>query len=168
MKGSLTLGIFIFFSLGLALGVFHPEVAYAQDSSVVYESVNPDQPFKYRLKRLGEKITMVRLNVFSKESIGEFTAKLVSRREREILYIVEKDKIDLLETTTSRYISLIGTIKEMLEIGSIKKEVVTENIINHSDELALARDHYPANSAQWLLVQQAKDSVDVLSATTNQ
>jgi len=149
-------------SLMLTSGfVVEPDIAYAENNTQ-YQSVNPDNTMRYWFKRFGEKLKLARLGIFSKNKIGDYTVELLEKREKELLYIAENKKLGHLETTSSRYITTVGQITELLELEKVTEDSLINQLDGYKEGLSKTRDLFAANSAQWLLLQQSLDSTNVL------
>jgi hypothetical protein len=155
------LGFILFTSIAISLKT---TTAFAQSDEITYERVNPNQTFQFTIKRATEKFQMIFLTFFNKKGIGPYTAKLVSRRAAELVYIVENKKSVYLETSVSRFITYVGFLSEYLDSGNVSKEQVLEAIGNNKEEFERLRDMYPSQTFSWILLQQAADTADVLSS----
>ena len=146
----------------LSILYFSPALAQENDSSpIILEQVNPDYAFQYKLKRLGEKFRNITTNLFNKSKAGDLMLELTQKRAKELLYIADKQKIEHLETATSRYITYTGLLSEASINGFNKVEIINA-MEKYVSPLTRLRDKNPAQSAEWLLLQQALDSTNVL------
>ncbi len=151
-----TLNIFLTF---LALFFVVPSYLFAQaNNQIPYESVNPDSPIRYTIKRIFEKLEEKEIDIFSANQKVKFMAKLATRRLAEFKYVVDKDKLSYIETSSSRYITQLGLISEELDKNRFDASYVASNLETHVKILEGIKDKFPAQSAQWLLVQQALDT----------
>jgi len=131
------------------------------NGQIILEVINPDSAFQYRLKRLGEKFRTITTNIFNKSKTGELMLELTQKRAKELLYIVDKQKTEHLEITTSRFITYTGLLTNELKEG-VNKEEVANKMKVYIAPLTKLRDNFPAQTAQWLFLQQAIDSTNVL------
>jgi len=141
---------------------------YAQENpaGIEFERVNPDKTTRYKLKRLSEKITLTRLNLMKSKNIGNFYLDLVEKRGKELIYINQTEKLAYLESTTSRYITYVGLFTETYDNNKEGIDVNRANrILSQQKELFMKeKEKYEYGSSQWLLVQQAIETADVLQS----
>ena len=151
---------FLLLSIIPAFSCFN--IALANDLKVTYESVNPNSETKYKLKRLSEKLQGTYIKIFKKNQVISHSAKLANRRFVELVYVVEKDEVNYLETATSRYMTHIGLLKEKIESNDQQHLDIKDNFINQPEVLSWLRDKHPSQTAEWLFLQQAVDTANVL------
>ncbi len=164
MKSLVLFLIFSFISIFYITAKFATvETIYAQTNyNSQYEKVNPDNETKYKLKRFGEKVNIIILNLFNKQEVGKYELKLLRRRAFELVYVSDNKQISLIETTVSRYITQTGFVKEQFEAKKIDAGEIQEVLSGLHNKFEELRDNNPAQSANWLLLQQAADSTEVL------
>ncbi|MCS7092234.1 MAG: DUF5667 domain-containing protein [Patescibacteria group bacterium] len=136
--------------------------AKKSEEPFVYEQINPDSRLLYKYKRLKEKLYTAYLAKFRKEKLSQNYIELINRRFRELKYVVDKDKIDLLETVTSRYNSQIGEVTNINTNQETNINALQAILEIQQEILPTLRDKYPANSAQWLLLQQTLDTINAI------
>ena len=115
-----------------------------------YEKLNPDS-LLYIFKRVDEKVTYLLITDEKKKS--EYYKKLLEKRYKELVYIINIEKTGFLEETASRYNSLTGEMRKN-GIDSISKEEIKQRILI----LEKLRDNYHSNTPYWLIIQQAIDT----------
>src|SRR4030042_5618265 len=115
-----------------------------------YEKLNPDS-LLYIFKRVDEKVTYLLITDEKKKS--EYYKKLLEKRYKELVYIINIEKTGFLEETASRYISLVEQMKSD-DVYSLSNEEVKQRILI----LEKLRDNYPSNTPYWLIIQQAIDT----------
>lgn len=147
----------------ISFSLFHhplSSLVYASEPVVTYESVNPDFELRYKLKRFAEKIEGMYINVFKNNQKASFLTKIAERRFSEYVYIIENNKANHLEVATSRYITHIGLLSE--EVGRNKQENdIGSKFADNSEILSNLQNKFPAQTAEWLFLQQAIDTSDV-------
>lgn len=154
------LTIFVFTVLGICL--YRPQQVLAQvnadNSLIFYEKINPDSTIRYSLKRIIEKVEGVKVDIFDRNQKNRFMVKLSNRRLLELKYIIENNKLFYLEKSSSRYITQLGLISEELDKNKIDADFIKSNLETHTKVLESLKDKFPSQTAQWLLVQQARDT----------
>lgn len=125
-----------------------------------YEKVNPNDSIKYQFKRLIEKLEGTRVNVFDQKNQVKFLTTLSNRRFAELKYVVDREQLKFLEQSSSRYITQLGIISAILDKNKADSSFVKLNLENQFKAFDEIKDVFPAQSAQWLLVQQARDTAN--------
>ena len=132
---------------------FAQNIATDSATTMQFESVNPGSPY-YIFKRLKEAVTLNFLT-FGEQNKAKYTEQLLDTRFKELIYGVETGKIGYLENIAGRYTNQGGTIIE-------KYIKIDRNFKSQGERylpvLARLRDHYPSNSAYWLMLQAAIDT----------
>ena len=122
---------------------------FGSEEPFKYESINPDSLI-YPLKRITEKVKFILVS--GDRNRSKYNFELLNTRFNELVYIVNYKKGGFLQETVSRYNSLVGQIKKQ---GFVKDQ---DKIQKYTNILETLRDKHPANSASWLLLQQAIDT----------
>lgn len=154
---------FVFISLSFLYTSF-TSLVYATEETTEYSGITPDKPFRYSLKRAGEKVTTIFLSLFNKKGLGNFEVDLLVNRAKELFYIAENKDLTLMETTVSRYITQTGLVIEQFEAKSISSEKILSETKEWQVKFEKYRDNFPSQSAMWLLLQQAADSTKGLES----
>lgn len=134
-----------------------------QDSSKSISVVASDQPIRFGIKRISEKIRGFWIQSTNPSGIGDFRIELAKERSLELFYILEREELEAhMETSVSRYITYMGILTEQLDLNNVEGKSVVEEFGNQVKSLESQRDRFPAQSAQWLMMQQCIDTVNVL------
>lgn len=118
-----------------------------------YESLNPNL-LVYPFKTLSEQIRLFLL--FDKTAKLKYSLSLLDLRFNELVYIINFKKTGFLNEAIGRYNTQVGKIKSDSNLIDS-----SHKIKYHKDMklLEILRDKYPANSAYWLNIQQAIDTI---------
>lgn len=157
MKLIIILLLVIFFSIVNIPSVLANNDDNSSTSQVKYEKINPGSPY-YIFKRLFENIQLNYLSV-DKKSKSKILSHLLEVRLKEIAYVVNNNKIGMIENVTGRYDSVAGTIMEKYK--NVNPDL-PKQIESYPQILSSLRDKFPANSAQWLLMQYTIDTTNRL------
>lgn len=136
--------------------------ALSKEGLIVYEKTNPDAGFLYKIKRFREKSYLTYLKKFKPQEVTDYYFVLINKRFRELKYVVEKNKLEFLETSVTRYNSQIGEVIDITNEQGIDIQTFQPIIEIQREIMPDLRDKYPANSAQWLLLQQSLDILNSL------
>jgi len=157
--------IIVFFVLLTFFGV-GGHIVFAESSingdelKIEAQSVNPGDDYKYVLKRLKEKITLMILSLSSQKK-ADFYVKLVGVRMSELKYVVDKKDIANIQTASQRYAAASGELTDFI----LRKNMVdyNEKVKNLFDShilfLEKLRDTYPYVSSEWRFVQDDANSL---------
>lgn len=116
-----------------------------------YEQINPNLLI-YPVKRLSEEI---KFNLtFNKQKKKEYLYSLYEIRLKELVYIVNNKKEGFIILTGDRYNSFLGKLKNEYTPEQDFKVKVKDRI----RILERMRDIYPANSPNWIILQQTVDT----------
>lgn len=148
---SFTLVLFIVVSPVTTYGIEVSEL------NIQTESTNPDSP-NYFIKRLVENLKLTFI-YRSREQKAKFLSRILDSRFKEMIYTIKKEQIGIVENITSRYNSTVGNI---IDNYKAVDSGLPARAKEYLPTLAVLRDHYPANSAQWLLFQQTIDMTNKL------
>lgn len=150
----------IFFVLFL---IFAQNKVSAVELNLPNTIINPDKYLFYSMKRLIEK-SMV-FTKLSKDSKAAYYRDLTLKRVAELKYVVENNLLSEVEKSTQRLSYQVGILSD--HIASNKQELdkkrqpVEVLLIKYKKLLEILRDHYPANSSFWMLVQHSINSIDL-------
>ena len=82
------------------------------------------------------------------------------QRQRTALLPAE-DKRSYLETSSDRYNATVGLLIEELDKPNKKNELQTI-FVNYPNILAVLRDRFPSDTAEWRFIQQSLDTTNSL------
>lgn len=140
--------------------------SYAQETQNETQSdsvVASDQPIRFGLKRIGEKIRGFWIQTTNPSAMGDFRIELAKERSKELFYILDRDELEAhMETSVSRYITYLGVLTELVDQESTDGTKIVNEFTGQLKTLETIRDRYPAQTAQWLMLQQCIDTVNVL------
>ena len=152
--GKLTLSLLLLTGF---LGIIFttPHHLYAQEDFEV--STNHLPGF---FEKLQERL--VSYTKFSKEAKADYYKYLLKKRFGELKYVIENDKIDLTETTSSRYSSYVGFIADYINSNGLntKKEALKSTLEPQKKYLQEVT-RFPANSSYWRFVRQNIDVINI-------
>lgn len=118
---------------------------------------------KYAFKRLKEKVT--EFFKFSHPAKFSYRQILLEKRVSEFVNLVEnKNQLDL-ANSSQRLAYQAGILADsVIKDSKENKELVLTLFAKYKPILDKMRDHFPANSAFWLLSQQDIDTLNILEA----
>lgn len=151
---------FLTFLLILVFVSFFTSNIYATDSStsaqinIKYQAINPSDDYRYAFKRLQEKIFLLILS-YSPAKKAEYFSYLLEVRLAELKFVVDKEDISNIETSSQRFSGTAGTLTDFIKQNYLtsQKQSVKEKMQQQIATLEVIRDKYPANSAGWLFIQ---------------
>ncbi len=152
------LAIVLFFTL-----VISPVSAEHQSQGLATGSAERVEKLSNVIDRLGEKIQG--FFKFSSEDKVSYQKELVERRFAELLFVIDNGQGDLIEEVSGRYATYVGKATDDL----ISKKVSSQSdeylrmFEKHLKILPVLRDHFPANSGFWLLLQHDINTVQIFS-----
>jgi hypothetical protein len=126
--------------------------------------IAPSQTFSFTIKRIREKISLTWLGFFNPKGLGSYSAQLTKERADELIYVSEHEKAQYIETAVSRLITQVGLLSEQYDAKNASSEQVLNAVQGYPEKLERLRDDYPSQTAQWILMQQAVDTVKVLAS----
>lgn len=150
----------IFFSV---LFASHCGLVYAQEINQLElpkTAVNPGS-FYYPVKRLWEKGREKLL--FSEQSKVTFHKSLLKIRLAELNYVVEKNLLSVVQTSSERFAYTAGILTEELIKQNKDKEITIKEFQQMQKFLERLRDKYVANTSFWMLIQHDINSLNILS-----
>lgn len=147
----------------LSVFLLFPKSLFAEE--VIQES-SPTSQIKVDhvanvMDRLKEKITL-----FFKFSITDkilYQQQLVEKRLAELKYVINDGQGDMIEEVSSRYAAYVGKFsEEVISKGTAAdREKILTMYSSHSVMLETLRDHFPANSGFWLLLQHDINTIQI-------
>ena len=154
--------LIILFSLLTLLFIPQVKTVFAQEETV-YLPVEKTLPTSslYPFKRLWEK---VRLTLTLTQN-GKLNYKklLMEKRLSELVSLVNKKDTENIERASQRFAYQAGVYAEQVEINGQASEEALETFGKYKRVFPRLRDHYPANGAYWLSIQQDLDTLNILS-----
>ncbi len=154
--------IFLAFIIIQSLFNLNGSTVYAEENSspsaqllqITYESINPSDDYQYIFKRLKEKLLLIILS-YSPSEKSKYQLNLLNTRLAELKYVIDKQDISNIETTSQRYSGGAGQLTQFLVDKKLEKEKqeTKKQFETHIPILENLRDVYPANSAGWLFIQ---------------
>lgn len=138
-----------------------------EEISIKNEAINPGS-FYYSFKRLWEKSW--EMFVFTQSSKVSFHQSLLKTRLVELNYVVENKLLGEVQTSSERFAYTAGRLTEELLKENERSSASNkgkENLVKEFEEmqkfLDKLRDHYPANSSFWMLIQHDINTLKILS-----
>lgn len=153
---------FSVFMVFLILGNSLTVSAFEESIVLKNEIINPGS-FYYPLKRLWEK-GLVRLQ-FSSQSKNTFYESQLRTRLAELKFVVEKNFLSEVQTSSERFAYQAGILSEELikQNNTSGKENLIKEFAAYGKFLDGLRDKYPANSSFWMLIQHDINTLKILS-----
>lgn len=152
--------VIFFVSIVLSMG---GQTLAAEDLELPNTIITPDKYLLYSFKRLMEKGIV--FTKFSKDAKANYYTDLMTKRIAELKYVVENELGSEVERSTQRLSYQIGTLSDYITSNKQeldkKRQPLKELLIKYKELLANLRDHYPANSSFWMLVQHNINSIDL-------
>lgn len=124
------------------------------------ETINPGS-FYYQFKRLWEK-GVERLQ-FSEQSRINFYKSQFDSRLSELNYVVNKKLLSEIQTSSERFAYQAGILTDEQVKDNKDKDESLGRFKQVQKFLESLRDHYPANSSYWMLIQHDINSLAILS-----
>lgn len=133
---------------------------YAQSAfQVGAESTNPDMGYRYSIKRLREKITLL-IYSFSPSKKCDYYKNLVNTRIAELKYISERKDIANIQKTSERYSATAGNATECLiqnNLDSAKKEELSTLFQSQIPDIEDFQVNFDPSTAEWRFLKYDKD-----------
>lgn len=117
-----------------------------------FESINPNLLI-YPLKRWKENIQLHLL--FDKQAKNQYLWELMEIRFKELVYIIDFNKIGFIAFSTDRYNTTIGRLKAK---GVTVDGERNETLKSYITFLEKMRDRYHSGSVSWEKLQQSVDT----------
>jgi len=154
--------LIILFSLLTLLFIPQVKTVFAQEETV-YLPVEKTLPTSslYPFKRLWEK---VRLTLTLTQN-GKLNYKklLMEKRLSELVSLVNNKDTENIERASQRFAYQAGVYAEQVQKNNHSTEEALETFGKYKRVFPRLRDHYPANGAYWLSIQQDLDTLNILS-----
>ena len=102
----------VFFNLFVLSSVGAQEDVAANNdilSSVTYEKINPKDGYRYILKRLKEKTTLLLFSISTNKTF-EYKKELLAKRMAELKQVVDTKDVANIEVVSQRYFSTAGDL----------------------------------------------------------
>ena len=153
-----------------ALIIFSPGYIFAIEEAGVSL---PDQKiyprsFYYPVKRLMEKAW--EKFKFSDNAKYDYYKSLLPTRLAELTSVVKENQIDQVQKSSERFAYQAGITSEQLKNlndNQEKKKDLLNQFGSYTKVLEKLRDHYPANSSYWMLIQHSINSLKLYSEILN-
>jgi hypothetical protein len=143
-----------------------PNVCLAVDESLLQKPKVIPGTFHFKLERVWEKIYLSFL--FSNSARVKYHIKLLDERFSELNYVVTNKNVSLMEDSSSRFSTQAGVLAETLAYENKDARLATiSKFSDYSGYLGKLRDEFPANSSNWLFIQQNIDTLNILSNNLN-
>lgn len=152
--------IFIFIC---ALVVWHGAPTLAQ-TEYPYEKVNPNSGYKYSLKRLKEKLTLLVFSV-SRDRKTQVYKKLANTRLAELKQIVENKEMAHFENATKRYYTSVGQYVDYITAKKQDrhKKEADALIKDHKEVLNVLKERFNDTTAEWRFLKHDLDYLELYS-----
>lgn len=140
------------------LVVLVPPIASAQDTP----SMKVDHVAR-GFEKLKEKITL--FLKFDKKAKVDYYQYLAEKRLSEVYYVIEKNDIDMVEPTASRYSTYIGILTSFLDKNKItdKKDDLVKMLEKHDHILTDLQKKFKFESGWWLALQNDINNTHIFS-----
>ncbi len=159
----LAIGAKIFLHLLLVFTVINQSLVVVwadEDMTVKNEMINPGS-FYYSFKRAWEK--GIEKLQFGEQSKINFYESQLRTRLAELNFVVENKLLSEVQTSSERFAYQAGILTEELSKANKDKEKTTKTFAEMQKFLDKLRDHYPANTSFWMLVQHDINTLSILS-----
>lgn len=112
-------------------------------------------------ERIQERINL--FFKFSNDAKADYQKELAEKRLAEVFYVVESEKGDFIEETTSRYSTYLGRLTETLVKNKLasKKDDTLKMLDEHKMVLNELVKYFESNSGFWLLIMHNINSIDI-------
>lgn len=140
-----------------------PTLAQDFDSKreIVYETVNPKDGFKYKLKRGKEKMLLSFFSIFPEKKVDLYI-NILDARLAELKYIAENKDIANIELGSQRYSAHAGDLTSyVLADPSLKdkKSVLITLFENHLSEIKNYQNGFEGTRAEWRFLEDDYNSL---------
>lgn len=121
-----------------------------------FDRVNPNLLI-YPFKRTAENIKL--LLIFNETKRDEYLLELLNTRLKELVYIINYNKIGFIPFSVDRYNTFAGQIKNHHIKLDDKNQIKIRKYITVLERL---RDRYHSGSVSWVKIQQSIDTTKTL------
>jgi hypothetical protein len=104
-------------------------------------------------EKVGEKVKLY--SKFSRDAKIDFQIYLVQKRFAELKYVVDNNKVNLIEETAARYGAYVGRLSDYMikKKAKARTEEVTKMYENHSKAIQILQSNFKYDSGWWLAIQ---------------
>lgn len=115
-----------------------------------------------RVEKLKEKITL--FFKFNKSDKANYYQYLVEKRLGEMTYVIENNKIDLVEETASRYATYLGQLTDYVRKNNLsgEKSDLLEIFERHTKIISESQKKFKYDSGWWLAIQHDLNTIIIL------
>src|SRR3989344_3230609 len=154
--------LIILFSLFTLLFIPQVKTVFAQEETV-YLPVEKTLPTSslYPFKRLWEKARLTL--IFTQNGKLNYKKLLMEKRLSELVSLVNNKDTENIERASQRFAYQAGVYAEQVQKNNHSTEEALETFGKYKRVFPRLRDHYPANGAYWLSIQQDLDTLNILS-----
>jgi len=154
--------LIILFSLLTLLFIPQVKTVFAQEETV-YLPVEKTLPTSslYPFKRLWEKARLTL--IFTQNGKLNYKKLLMEKRLSELVSLVNNKDTENIERASQRFAYQAGVYAEQVQKNNHSTEEALETFGKYKRVFPRLRDHYPANGAYWLSIQQDLDTLNILS-----
>lgn len=140
----------------------------AQAGEYPYEKINPNSGYKYSLKRLKEKLTLLVFSV-SQDRKTQVYEKLANIRLAELKQIVENKEMANFENATKRYYTSVGQYVDYITAKKQDKhkEEAKALLKDHGKVLSTLKEKFNDTTAEWRFLKHDSDYLELYSQKLN-
>ncbi len=158
--------LYVLMVVFLLIFVVNPTYINAVDENLLKIPKAIPGTFKYKIGRAWEKVYIS--FIFSNKGRVEYHNKLLDKRLAELNYLVNNKELSLIEDSSSRFSYQVGVLAETLEFEESGTRTGTiAKFKDYASFLASLRDEFPANSSNWLFIQQNIDTLNIFIEKLN-
>jgi hypothetical protein len=138
--------------------------AFAQTNEYPYEKINPSSGYKYSIKRLKEKLTLM-ISSVSKGRKAQVYKKLANTRLAELKQVVENKDMANFENATKRYYTRVGQYVEYITAKKQDKYKEEARVLlkDHEKVLAPLKEKFNDTTAEWRFLKHDSDYLELYS-----
>lgn len=133
----------------------------AQVIDIKDEATNPEDSFKYILKRLKENILLT--ITFSSDKKAKYYQKLVDVRLAELKHIVDNKDVSNIQTTSQRYFTTAGKAVEFVNSKNLsdQKTKLKDIFQKHLIVLEQLKKSYSDDTSEWRYLQHNVEYINI-------
>lgn len=154
----------LLFIIVLLVSLFSPSVSIALDQGTTQSAKILEVTRTADLRdRLWEKINL--FFKFSQKDKIDYQQQLTEKRLAELKYVIDSDKGDMIEETSSRYSSYLGNLSESVVKDKMtnKKQELLTMLESHAKVLDSLINQMEVESGFWLLLKHDINYVKIYS-----
>lgn len=139
-------------------------IAQENSNQIPYETVNPENNFKYFIKRSKEKLALSILSLFPAMKTSYYESVL-SARLSELKYVTDRKDLAHIEKTTQRYAATVGEYVDHIlsaDDAEDEKNKAKQFLLQHLDELPKYNDNFEDTRAEWRFVEDDVNTLKIL------